>query len=84
MSNQESLSAMQKNTVIAGILAVALAGWYFLFTMDNNMSHMNMKGIGMGMDTKPKPEMKMDMGDKSQCSTMDMQPKSAMKMDMGA
>ena len=83
MSSQESLSAMQKNTVIAGILAVALAGWYFLFTMDNNMSHMNMKGIGMGMDMKPQSEMKMDMGDKSQCSTMDMKPQSEMKMDMG-
>ena len=83
MSNQESLSSMQKNTVIAGVLAVALAGWYFLFTMDNNMSHMNMKGIGMGMDMKPQSEMKMDMGDKSQCSTMDMKPQSEMKMDMG-
>ena len=76
MSSQESLSAMQKNTVIAGILAVALAGWYFLFTMDNNMSHMNMKGIGMGIDTKPKSEMKMDMGDKSQCSDMMMNTSS--------
>jgi len=83
MSNQESLSSMQKNTVIAGVLAVALAGWYFLFTMDNNMSHMNMKGIGMGMDMKPQSEMKMDMGDKSQCSTMDMKPQSEMKMNMG-
>ena len=83
MSSQESLSSMQKNTVIAGVLAVALAGWYFLFTMDNNMSHMNMKGIGMGMDMKPQSEMKMDMGDKSQCSTMDMKPQSEMKMDMG-
>ena len=77
MSSQESLSAMQKNTVIAGILAVALAGWYFLFTMDNNMSHMNMKGIGMGMDMKPQSEMKMDMGDKSQCSDMMMNTSSA-------
>ena len=83
MSNQESLSSMQKNTVIAGVLAVALAGWYFLFTMDNNMSHMNMKGIGMGMDMNPQSEMKMEMGDKSQCSTMDMKPQSEMKMDMG-
>ena len=76
MSSQESLSSMQKNTVIAGILAVALAGWYFLFTMDNNMSHMNMKGIGMGMDMKPKSEMKMDMGDESQCSDMMMNTSS--------
>ena len=83
MSSQESLSSMQKNTVIAGVLAVALAGWYFLFTMDNNMSHMNMKGIGMGMDMNPQSEMKMEMGDKSQCSTMDMKPQSEMKMDMG-
>ncbi len=83
MSSQESLSSMQKNTVIAGVLAVAVAGWYFLFTMDNNMSHMNMKGIGMGMDMKPQSEMKMDMGDKSQCSMMDMKPQSEMKMDMG-
>ena len=83
MSSQESLSSMQKNTVIAGVLAVAFAGWYFLFTMDNNMSDMNMKGIGMGMDMKPQSEMKMDMGDKSQCSTMDMKPQSEMKMDMG-
>ena len=83
MSNQESLSSMQKNTVIAGVLAVALAGWYFLFTMDNNMSHMNMKGIGMGMDMNPQSEMKMEMGDKSQCSTMDMKPQSEMKMEMG-
>ena len=82
MSSQESLSSMQKNTVIAGVLAVALAGWYFLFTMDNNMSHMNMKGIGMGMDMNPQSEMKMEMGDKSQCSTMDMKPQSEMKMDM--
>ena len=83
MSSQESLSSIQKNTVIAGVLAVALAGWYFLFTMDNNMSHMNMKGIGMGMDMNPQSEMKMEMGDKSQCSTMDMKPQSEMKMDMG-
>ena len=83
MSSQESLSSMQKNTVIAGVLAVALAGWYFLFTMDNNMSRMNMKGIGMGMDMNPQSEMKMEMGDKSQCSTMDMKPQSEMKMDMG-
>ena len=83
MSSQESLSSMQKNTVIAGVLAVALAGWYFLFTMDNNMSDMNMKGIGMGMDMNPQSEMKMNMGDKSQCSTMDMKPQSEMKMDMG-
>ena len=76
MSSQESLSLMQKNTVIAGVLAVALAGWYFLFTMDNNMSHMNMKGIGMGMDMKPQSEMKMDMGDKSQCSDMMMNTSS--------
>ena len=66
MNNQVDLSSIQKNTVIGGILAVSLAGWYFLFAMDNNMSNMN-----MGMDMKPKSEMKMDM-----------KPKSEMKMDM--
>ena len=37
----------------------------------------------MGMDMNPQSEMKMEMGDKSQCSTMDMKPQSEMKMEMG-
>ena len=43
MSSQENLSKLQKNTVIAGILAISLAGWYFLFAMDANMKSMNME-----------------------------------------
>ena len=81
MSNQESLNTLQKSTIIAGVLAVTIAGWYFLFTMDNNMAHMNMKGFGMGMDMSPKTEMQMDADGESQCSTMDMKPNSKMQMD---
>ena len=70
MSNQESLNTFQKSTIIGGVLAVTIAGWYFLFTMDNNMAHMNMKGFGMGMDVSPKTEMQMDADGESQCSNM--------------
>ena len=81
MSNQESLNTFQKSTIIGGVLAVTIAGWYFLFTMDNNMAHMNMKGFGMGMDVSPKTEMQMDADGESQCSTMDMKSDSKMQMD---
>ena len=62
MSNQESLNTLQKSTIIAGVLAVTIAGWYFLFTMDNNMAHMNMKGGGGVMDMSPKKEKKIKEG----------------------
>ena len=81
MSNQESLNTLQKSTIIGGVLAVTIAGWYFLFTMDNNMAHMNMKGFGMGMDMSPKTEMQMNADGESQCSTMDMKPDSKMQMN---
>jgi len=57
MSSQENLSKLQKNTVIAGILAISLAGWYFLFAMDAKMKCMNMDmsdGMHMNMKTNPK------------------------------
>ena len=50
MSNQENLSKLQKNSVIGGILAISFAGWFFLFSMDSNMSHMNMDMGQMKMD----------------------------------
>jgi hypothetical protein len=34
MSSQENLSKIQKNTVVSGIIAISLASWYFLFTME--------------------------------------------------
>ena len=64
MSSQENLSRIQKNTVIAGILAVSLAGWYFLFAMDANMKSMNMdmsSGMHIDMKTEPKSETKMEI-----------------------
>ena len=77
MSSQENLSKMQKNTVVSGIIAISLASWYFLFTMNSNMAHMNMgtSSSEMKMDMKPKSEMKMDMKPKSEMK-MDMKPKS--------
>ena len=71
MSNQENLSKLQKNSVISGILAISFAGWFFLFSMDSNMSQMNMD---MG-------QMKMDM-EKDSGMKMDMEKDSGMKMDM--
>ena len=73
MSNQENLSKLQKNSVIGGILAISFAGWFFLFSMDSNMSHMNMD-MDMG-------QMKMDM-EKDSGMKMDMEKDSGMKMDM--
>ncbi len=64
MSSQEKLSNIQKNTVIGGILAVTLAGWFFLFAMDANMKSMDMDmSGGMHMDLKadPKSESKMEI-----------------------
>ena len=59
MSSQENLSKLQKNTVIAGILAISLAGWYFLFAMDANMKSMNMDmSDGMHMNMKINPKFK--------------------------
>jgi predicted metal-binding membrane protein len=77
MSSQESLSKMQKNTVVSGIVAISLASWYFLFIMNSNMAHMNIgtSSSEMKMDMKPKSEMKMDMKPKSEMK-MDMKPKS--------
>ena len=59
--DQSSLSSIQRNIVISGIIAISIAGWFFLFTMDSNMSNMDM----MKMDMGSKSEMKMDMGSKS-------------------
>jgi len=42
VSSQKQLSRIQKNIVILGILTISIAGWYFLFTMDSNMSSMPM------------------------------------------
>ena len=80
MSSQENLSKMQKNTVVSGIIAISLASWYFLFTMNSNMAHMNMGASSseMKMGMKPKSEMKMDMKPKSE---MEMEPKSEMEME---
>jgi predicted metal-binding membrane protein len=61
MSSQESLSNIQKNTVIAGIIAISFASWYFLFAMDANMKSMNMDMSGMNMEMKSKSEIKMGM-----------------------
>lgn len=64
MSSQENLSRIQKNTVIAGILAVSLAGWYFLFAMDANMKSMNMdmsSGMHMNMKMEQKSKTKMEI-----------------------
>ena len=59
MSSQEKLSNIQKNTVIGGILAVTLAGWFFLFAMDANMKSMDMDmSGGMHMDLKAKNQAK--------------------------
>ena len=83
MSNQENLSKLQKNSVIGGILAISFAGWFFLFSMDSNMSHMNMD-MDMGqmkMDMEKDSGMKMDM-EKDSGMKMDMEKDSGMKMDM--
>ena len=64
MSSQEKLSNIQKNTVIGGILAVTLAGWFFLFAMDANMKSMDMDmsgGMHMDMKADPKSESKMEI-----------------------
>ena len=64
MSSQENLSNMQKNTVVAGIIAISLAGWYFLFAMDANMKRMDMDmsdGMHMNMKAEPKSKSKMEI-----------------------
>lgn len=64
MSSQENLSNIQKNTVIGGILAVTLAGWFFLFAMDANMKSMDMDmsdGMHMDMKVDPKSKSKMEI-----------------------
>jgi predicted metal-binding membrane protein len=87
MSSQENLSRIQKNIVVSGILAISIASWYFLFTMDSNMAKMDMgmssKMGEMKMDMGSKDKMKMDMGSKDKMK-MDMGSKDKMKMDMGS
>ena len=58
---QTNLSKIQRNIVISGIISISIASWLFLFTMDSNMSNMN-----MNIDMNPKSEMKIDMNSKSE------------------